>query len=136
MTSCFVQLWTPPQCAQVTFCVFNLAIGQRFSSIVLPVSVSFDVEGQRTSKLLMLGPSFVLGRRGGSKRNRVAISESINDASLGGVVRRHLHFYPIPDCKSNETLAHLPGDMRENQMIVRQRDAKHSSEEHRHDGAF
>src|SRR5438132_13936859 len=73
MTSFFVQVSTPPQCAQVTFCVFNLAIGQRFASIVLPVSVSFDVEGQRTSRLLRLGPGFDFGRRGGSKKNRVAI---------------------------------------------------------------
>src|SRR6266480_2014213 len=73
MTSFFVQVWTLPQWAQVNFCVFTLAVGQRFSSIVLPVSVSFDVEGQRTSKLLMLGPTFIFGRRGGSKRNLVAI---------------------------------------------------------------
>jgi len=62
-----------PQCAQVNFCVFILAVRQRFSSIVLPVSVSFEVEGQRTSKLLMLGPAFGFGRRGGSKKNRVAM---------------------------------------------------------------
>jgi hypothetical protein len=63
-----------------------LTVGQRFSSIVIPVSVSFDVEGQRTSKLLMLGPVFAFGRRGGSNKNLVAMSESINDARLGGVV--------------------------------------------------
>jgi hypothetical protein len=57
----------------VNFCVFNVTVGQRFSSIVLPVSVSFDVEGQRTSKLLMLGPAFGFGRRGASKKNLVAI---------------------------------------------------------------
>jgi hypothetical protein len=50
-----------------------LAVAQRFSSIVLPVSVSFEVEGQRTSKLLMLGPTFGFGRRGGSNKNLVAI---------------------------------------------------------------
>ena len=67
ITSCFVQVWTRPQCAQVNFCAFTLAALQRFSSIVLPVSVSFEVEGQRTSKLLMLAPTFVFARRGGSK---------------------------------------------------------------------
>jgi hypothetical protein len=51
-----------------------LAVAQRFSSIVLPVSVSFDVEGQRTSKLLMMGPTFGFGRRGGSNKNLVAIN--------------------------------------------------------------
>jgi len=120
----------------VTFCVFNLAIGQRFASIVLPVSVSFDVEGQRTSRLLRLGPGFDFGRRGGSKKNRVAILESVNDPGFGGVVRRHLHFYPVPDCKPNETLAHLAGNVRQNKMIVRERDAKHGSGQHRHDSAL
>ena len=62
-----------PQCAQVNFSVFSLTVDQRFSSIVLPVSVSFDVEGQRTSKLLRLGPTFGFGRRGGSNKNLVAI---------------------------------------------------------------
>ena len=72
----------PPQCAQVSFCVFTVAACQRFSSIVLPVSVSFDVDGQRTSKLLMLRRVFAFAGRGGPKKNLVAISESINEQSL------------------------------------------------------
>jgi hypothetical protein len=105
--------------------------------MVRPVSVSFDVEGQRTSKLLMLGPVFGFGRRGGSKRNRFAMSESINDARFGGVVRRHFHFYPVPGRKANEPpLTHLPGNVRENEMVVRKRDAKHGPGEHRHNGAL
>jgi hypothetical protein len=62
----------------VSFCVLTVAVCQRFSSIVLPVSMSFDVEGQRTSKLLMLRRAFAFDRRGGSKKNLVAMSESIN----------------------------------------------------------
>jgi hypothetical protein len=69
----------------VNFCVFTFAVCQRPSSIVLPVSVSFEVEGQRTSKLLMLGV-FGFGRRGGSNKNLVAMLESINDASFSDVV--------------------------------------------------
>ena len=87
-----------PQCAQVNFCVFTVAVCQRFSSIVLPVSVSLEVEGQRTSTLLMLRRVFAFARRGGSKKNLVAISESIK---------------------------HFAGDMREHEMIVRQSDPKH-----------
>jgi hypothetical protein len=120
----------------VNFCVFILAVRQRFSSIVRPVSVSFDVEGQRTSKLLMLGPVFGFGRRGGSKRKRVAMSESINDASFGSVVGRHLHSYSITNCQANESLAHLSGDVRENKMLVRKRDAKHRPGKHHRDGAL
>jgi hypothetical protein len=103
----------------VNFCVFSFAIGQRSASIVRPVSVSLDVEGQRTSKLLMLRPAFAFGRRGGSKKNLVAMSESINDASFAGVVWRHLHSYSITDCQANESFAHLSGDVRENKMLVR-----------------
>lgn len=66
----------------------TLVVPQSFSSMVFPVSVSFDVEGQRTSKLLIFKPDFVFGRRrGGSKKNRVAMSETVNDAGLGSVVR-------------------------------------------------
>jgi hypothetical protein len=96
----------------VNFWGFSLAVAQRFSSIVLPVSVSLDVEGQRTSKLLMLGPAFGFSRRGGSKKNRVAMLESINNARFGSVVWRHLHPYSITNCQANESLAHLPGDVR------------------------
>ena len=84
----------------------------------------------------MLGPVFTFGRRGGSKRNLVAISESINDARLAGVVRRHLHFHPVTDGKTNEAFAHLTGDVRENEMIVRERDTKHGPGQHRHNGAL
>src|ERR1043165_8823235 len=86
-TSFFVQVCTAPQCEQVNFCVFTVAVCQRFSSIVFPVSVSFEVEGQRTSRLLILRRVFALGRRGGSKKNLVAILESINNARSRGVVR-------------------------------------------------
>ena len=136
ITSSFFQECTPPQCAQVNLCVFSFAVDQRFSSIVLPVSVSFDVERQRTSKLLMVGPVFTFGRRGGSNRNLVGISESINNTSFRGVVRRHLHSYPITDCKSDETFAHLSGNVRENQMIVCKRDTKHGPRQDHRDGTF
>src|SRR5207245_10205983 len=92
MPSFFVQVCTPPQCAQVNFCVFSFTVGQDFSSIVLPVSVSFDVVGQRTSKLLILGPAFTFGRRGGSNRNLVGILVSVRDSRFRCVVRRLCHF--------------------------------------------
>ena len=70
-TSSFVQLWTAPQWAQVNLCRFIFAAGQRFSSIVRPVSVSFEVEGQRTRRLLILRAVFF--GRGRSNRNRDGI---------------------------------------------------------------
>ncbi len=84
----------------------------------------------------MLGPAFVFGRRGGSNRNRVGILESINDAGFGGVVRRHLHFHPVPNCKPNKAFAHLPRNVGKNEMVVSERDAKHRSREHRRDDAL
>ena len=64
------------------------------------------------------------------------MSESINDASFAGVVWRHLHSYSITDCKPNKTFAHLSGNVRENKMIVRERDAKHGPGKHHRDGAL
>jgi hypothetical protein len=60
----------------VSFCIFILVVGQSVSSTVRPVSVSLEVDGQRTSKLFRLGRAFVFGRRGGSNKNRVAIRQS------------------------------------------------------------
>ena len=62
--------------------------------------------------------------------------ESINDARLAGVVRRHLHFDPVTDREANEAFAHLAGDVRENEMIVRERDTKHSPGQHGHNCAL
>jgi hypothetical protein len=71
----------------VNLCIFTVAVSQRLSSIVFPVSVSLDVDGQRTSKLLMVRPVFAFARCGGSKKNLVAMSESMNDSRFGHVVR-------------------------------------------------
>ena len=75
--------------------------------MVIPVSTSFDVEGHRTSKILTLEPSFAFDGRGGSKKNRVAMSELINDSRPRSVVGRHLHFSPISDRKANKMLSHF-----------------------------
>ena len=84
----------------------------------------------------MLGPTFGFGRRGGSNKNLVAMSEPINNARLGGVVRRHFHFHSITNCKPNEAFAHLSGNVRENQMLIRKRDAEHGSGQHHLNGTL
>jgi len=128
------QLWTAPQWAQVNFCRFIFAPGQRFCSIVRPVSVSFEVEGQRTSKLFRSAQTFGFGRRrGGSKQNRLAMSEPVNNPRFGGIVGRHLHPHTIARRQANETFAHFARDMRKHEMIVRKRDPKHRSGQHAHD---
>jgi hypothetical protein len=125
-----------PQCAQVNFCGFTLAVCQRFSSIVCPVSVNFEVEGQRTSRLLMLGPALGFALRGGSNKNRVGISESVNDTGFGSVVQGHLHFHPVANCKPNKAFAHLPENVSKNETVVSERDAKHRSGQHRSNDAL
>jgi hypothetical protein len=64
------------------------------------------------------------------------MSESINDTSFRGVVRRHFHSHSITDCKPNEAFAHLSGNVRENQTLVRERDAEHGPGQDHRDGAL
>src|SRR5438045_2960117 len=64
------------------------------------------------------------------------MSDSINDTSFGGVIGRHLHFHPVANREADETLPHLSGNVCENEMIVREGNAKHGSGKHRHDGAL
>ncbi len=64
------------------------------------------------------------------------MSEPVDDPRLGRVVGRHLHFHPVANGKANKTFAHLAGNMREHEMIIRKCDAKHGARKHRHDGAL
>jgi hypothetical protein len=53
------------------------------------------------------------------------LCEPINDASLVDIVRRHFEFHAIANRKPNKTFAHFSRNMREYEVFVRQRDAKH-----------
>jgi hypothetical protein len=53
------------------------------------------------------------------------LCESINDASLVDIVRRHLQFHTVANRKANKTFAHFSRNMGEHEVFVRQRDAKH-----------
>jgi hypothetical protein len=64
------------------------------------------------------------------------LRESINDASLVDVVRRHFKFHPVADREANKTFAHLSRNMREDEVFVRQRDAKHGAGENGQDRPF
>jgi hypothetical protein len=68
-----------------------------------------------------------------SRRHKL---ESINDARLGCIVRRHFHFHSITNGKANETFAHLSGNVRENHTLIGKCDAEHSSWKHHHDGTL
>jgi hypothetical protein len=115
-TSFLVQVCTAPQCEQVNFCVFTVSVCQCFSSTVFPVSVSFEVEGQRTSRLLI--PGRVFACLGGSKKNRVAILKSITNERSGDIVERHFYFHVVSNRYPNKSPAHSAGCMGDNEMVV------------------
>ena len=64
------------------------------------------------------------------------MSESINDPCFSGVVRRHLHFHPVANGKSNKTFAHFARDMRKHEIVIGKRNPKHCSGQHVHNRAF
>lgn len=61
------------------------------------------------------------------------ISESINNACFIEIVGCHFQFDVVACGQSNEPFSHFTRDMRQNQMIVRQRNAEHAS---RQDGNY
>ena len=58
-------------------------------------------------------------------KNFIFLCEPINDTRLVDIVRRHLEFYTIANRQANKTFAHLSGNVREHETLVRQRNAKH-----------
>src|SRR5207245_10693770 len=92
---------------------------QSGSSIVCPVTASLGVAGQRTSSRLITGPVFAF-RTAGVPKNFICL-EAVDDARLINVVRRHLQFNAIADGKSNKSFAHFPGNVREDTMLVGER---------------
>jgi len=60
------------------------------------------------------------------------MSETVNNPRFGGIVGGHLHPHTITHRQANETFAHFARNMREDKMIVRERDPKHCSRQHAH----
>ena len=56
--------------------------------------------------------------------------EPVYNPRLGGVVGRHLHPHPIADGQANKTFAHFARNMREHEMLVRERYSEHRSGQH------
>jgi hypothetical protein len=102
--------------------------------MVWPVTASLAVAGQRTSSRLITGPVFIF-RTAGVPKNRILL-ESVDDARLIDVVRRHLEFDTIANSKSNKSFAHFPGNVRENKVLISQSNPKHGTGQDRHDRSF
>jgi hypothetical protein len=87
------------------------------------------------SKLFMLRPGFVLAGRGGSKKN-LTFLESVDDSGFADIIRRHFHSNAIANGETDETFAHLAGDMGQDKVLVSQGNSEHGPWQHRHDSAF
>src|SRR3979490_443127 len=98
-----------------------------------PVSTNFDVDGQRTRRLLIFIPGLVFGRRGGANKNLVAISETIHDPGFFRTVRRHLELPSIANRKANNPLPHLSRDVSKHEPLVSQGYPKHCAGQNAHD---
>jgi hypothetical protein len=61
------------------------------------------------------------------------MSEPVNNPGFGGIVGRHLHPHAIAHRQANEPFAHFARNMREHEMLVRERDSKHRSGQHARD---
>ena len=102
--------------------------------MVWPVTASLAVAGQRTSSRLITGPVFIF-RTAGVPKNLILL-EPVDDARLIDVVRRHLKFNAIADGKSNKSLAHFPGNVRKNKMLVSESNPEHGTGQDRHNRSF
>jgi hypothetical protein len=104
--------------------------------MVCPVSINLEVDGQRTSRLLIFRPGLIFGRRGGSNRNLVAMSETIHDPGLFHIIRRHLELHSIANCQANKSLPHFSRNMSEHEALVSQSHSKHCAGQDAHDRAL
>jgi hypothetical protein len=104
--------------------------------MVWPVTASLAVAGQRTSSRLITGPVFIFRTAGVPKNFILFLLEAVDDTRLINVVRRHLKFNAIADGKSNKSFAHFPGNVREDKMLVGERNPEHGAGQDRHDRSF
>ena len=116
--------------------VFTLAPAQSCSSIVWPVTASLAVEVQRTRSRLMTGPVLTFRATGVPKNFIFLFLEAVDDARLVNVVRGHLKFNAIANSKSNKSFAHFSGNVREDKVLVGERNPEHGAGQDRHDRSF
>ena len=56
--------------------------------------------------------------------------EPVNDAGLVQIVGGHFQFYPVACGEADEALAHFARDVREDFVVIVERDAEHGPGEH------
>jgi hypothetical protein len=115
----------------------TLAAAHKLSSIVLPVGVSFAVEGHLTRMRLMIGLFVSFGTVVAKNFiTEIPSAKPINDARLVDIVGGHFQLHPVADSQANKAFTHLSGNMRENEMFVRELNAKHCACENGNDFSF
>src|SRR2546429_8041237 len=98
--------------------------------MVWPVTASLAVAGQRTSSRLITGPVFIF-RTAGVPKNFILL-EAVDDTRLINVVRRHLKVKAIAGCKSDKSVVHFPGKVREDKKVVGESKPEHGPGKDRH----
>jgi hypothetical protein len=115
----------------------TLAAAHKLSSIVLPVGVSFAVEGHLTRMRLMIGLFCSFGTVVAKNFiTKIPLAKPINDARFVDIVGGHLQLHPVADGQANKAFAHLSGNVRENEMFVRKLNTKHCARENGNDFSF
>jgi hypothetical protein len=115
----------------------TLAAAHKLSSIVLPVGVSFAVEGHLTKMRLMIGLFVSFGAVVAKNFiTKIPLAKPINDARFVDIVGGHFQFHPVADGEANKAFAHLSGNVGENEMFVRELNAKHCARENGNDFSF
>ena len=82
----------------------------------------------------MIGPVFTF--RGEVVAKNFILCESINYTRFIDVVRRHFEFHPVAGRETDKTFAHFSGNVREHEVFIRQRNAKHRAGKDGHDCPF
>jgi hypothetical protein len=115
----------------------TLAPAHKLSSIVLPVGVSFAVEGHLTKMRLIIGLFVSFGTVVAKNFiTKIPLAKPINDARFVDIVGGHFQFHPVADGQANKAFAHLSGNVCENEMFVRELNAKHCACENGNDFSF
>jgi hypothetical protein len=73
---------------------------------------------------------------GCKKLHKIRLAKPINDARFVDIVGGHFQLHPVADGQANKAFAHLSGNVCENEMFVRELNAKHCARENGNDFSF
>jgi hypothetical protein len=106
---------------------FHLSSGPELFVDCLAGHRQFGSRGAANQKSLNDGTSSYFSGHGRSKKFHFPFLETVDDARLIDVVRRHLEFNAIANSKSNKSFAHFSGNVRENKVLISESNPKHGT---------